>query len=74
MIFAGGFSQFMSDFALTWLPILFFFLMCAVVYLFWKTVLLMPRAEPTEITPGSALSVRTWLAVSWAANPWNTRL
>ncbi len=59
MIFAGGFSQFMSDFALTWLPILFFFLMCAVVFLFWKTVKLMPRVKPTEITPGSESSV-TW--------------
>jgi cell division protease FtsH len=59
MILAGGFSQFMSDFALTWLPILFFFLMCAVVYLFWKTVKLMPRVKPTEITPGSESSV-TW--------------
>ena len=49
----------MSDFALTWLPILFFFLMCAVVYLFWKTVKLMPRVKPTEITPGSESSV-TW--------------
>ena len=49
----------MSDFALTWLPILFFFLMCAVVFLLWKTVKLMPRVKPTEITPGSESSV-TW--------------
>ncbi len=60
---ATGFSHFMSDFALTWLPILFFFLMCVVVYLFWKTVKLMPRVKPTEITPGSESSV-TWADVA----------
>ena len=49
----------MSDFALTWLPVLFFLLMCAIVFLLWKTVKLMPRVKPTEITPGSASSV-TW--------------
>jgi len=59
MIASSGLSKFMSDFALTWLPILFFLLMCAVVYLFWKTVKLMPRVKPTEITPGSESSV-TW--------------
>jgi cell division protease FtsH len=49
----------MSDFALTWLPVLFFLLMCVVVYLLWKTVKLMPRVKPMEITPGSSSSV-TW--------------
>lgn len=53
------FGQFMSDFALTWIPVLFFALMCVVVYLLWKTVKLMPRVKPMEITPGSASSV-TW--------------
>src|SRR2546430_9428233 len=33
--------------------------MCVVVFLLWKTVKLMPRVKPTEITPGSASSV-TW--------------
>src|SRR6478609_3048402 len=60
---AAGFSHFMSDFALTWLPILFFFLMCAVVYLLWRTVKLMPRVKPMEITPGSESSV-TWRDVA----------
>ena len=46
--------QFMSDFALTWIPVLFFLLMCVVVYLLWRTVKLMPRVKPMEITPGSA--------------------
>ena len=49
----------MSDFALTWLPVFFFLLMCVVVFLLWKTVKLMPRVKPMEITPGSSSSV-TW--------------
>ena len=57
------FSHFMSDFALTWLPVLFFLLMCVVVFLLWKTVKLMPRVKPMEITPGSSSSV-TWADVA----------
>ena len=53
----------MSDFALTWMPVLFFLLMCVVVYLLWRTVKLMPRVKPMEITPGSASSV-TWADVA----------
>jgi cell division protease FtsH len=53
------FNDFISNFALTWLPVLFFLLMCVVVWLLWKTVKLMPRVKPMEITPGSASSV-TW--------------
>jgi cell division protease FtsH len=49
----------MQEFALTWLPVFFFLLMCLVVWLLWRTVKLMPRVKPTEITPGSASSV-TW--------------
>jgi cell division protease FtsH len=48
-----------SNFATTWLPVAFFVLMLAVVYLLWRTVKLMPRVKPMEITPGSASSV-TW--------------
>jgi cell division protease FtsH len=59
MLADSGFHSFMSEFALTWLPVLFFLLMCTIVYLLWKTVKLMPRVKPTEITPGSASSV-TW--------------
>ena len=55
----GDFGSLIQEFALTWLPILFFLLMCLVVYLLWRTVKLMPRVKPTEITPGSASSV-TW--------------
>ncbi|HVW88903.1 MAG TPA: AAA family ATPase [Gaiellaceae bacterium] len=56
-------SHFMSDFALTWLPVLFFLLMCVVVFLLWKTVKLMPRVKPMEIAPGSASAV-TWADVA----------
>jgi cell division protease FtsH len=65
MLASGGFdfTQFMSDLSLTWLPIAFFLLMCGVVYLLWRTVKLMPRVKPMEITPGSASSV-TWADVA----------
>src|SRR5262245_60680449 len=53
----------MQEFALTWLPIFFFLLMCLVVYLLWPTVKLMPRVKPTEITPGSSSSV-SWEEVA----------
>ena len=49
-----------QDFALTWLPVMFFALMCVVVYLLWRTLKVMPRVKPTEISPGSSS------AVSWA--------
>src|SRR5205809_8005636 len=55
----ASFSSSMSDFATTWLPVAFFLLMLAVVYLLWRTVKLMPRVKPMEITPGSDSSV-TW--------------
>jgi cell division protease FtsH len=48
-----------SDFAVTWLPVAFFVLMLAVVYLLWRTVKMMPRVKPMEITPGSSSAV-TW--------------
>ncbi len=57
------FNSFVSNFALTWLPVLFFALMCVVVYLLWKTVKLMPRVKPMEITPGSSSAV-TWADVA----------
>ena len=59
MLVGFDFGSSARDFALTWLPVLFFCLMCVVVYLLWKTVKLMPRVKPTEITPGSDSSV-TW--------------
>ena len=38
---------------------MFFVLMCFVAYLLWRTMKLMPRVKPTEITPGSSSAV-TW--------------
>ena len=48
------FNSAISNFALTWLPVMFFLLMVVVVYLLWKTVKLMPRVKPMEIAPGTA--------------------
>jgi len=62
---SGGFdfSHVVSSFALTWLPVLFFALMCVVVWLLWRTTKLMPRVKPMEITPGSSSAV-TWADVA----------
>src|SRR5215212_8698539 len=45
-----------ENFAQLWLPILF---MGALVYLVWRTLKLMPRTKPQQISPRSASSV-TW--------------
>jgi cell division protease FtsH len=55
----AGFGSTVQNFALTWLPAMFFLLMCAVVYLLFRATKLMPRVKPSEITPGSSSSV-TW--------------
>src|SRR3954471_12952301 len=55
----ASFPSFIQDFALTWLPVMFFLLMLVVVYLLWRTVKLMPRVKPMAITPGSSSAV-TW--------------
>jgi len=49
----------LQNLALTWLPVMFFLLMCFVAYLLWRTVKIMPRVKPLEITPGSSAAV-TW--------------
>src|SRR5919197_838937 len=48
--------------ALTWLPLVFFGLIC---YLLWRTVQMMPRVKPTQLRPDSAASV-TWGDVAGA--------
>jgi cell division protease FtsH len=63
MLLATSVSKFASNFALTWLPVLFFALMCVVVYLLWRTMKLMPRVKPMAIAPGSESSV-TWADVA----------
>jgi len=37
-LLAFDFGRFMSDLAVTWLPVHFFLLMCFVVYLLWRMV------------------------------------
>ncbi|HEX5450289.1 MAG TPA: AAA family ATPase [Gaiellaceae bacterium] len=61
----SGFSieHWVSDAARSWLPAMFFLLMCVVVWLLWRTMGLMPRVKPMEITPGSASAV-TWMDVA----------
>src|SRR5437764_2945695 len=63
MMLGFDFNSAISNFALTWLPVMFFLLMCVVVFLLWTTVKLMPRVKPMEITPGSASAV-TWADVA----------
>jgi len=63
MSLLADFGTALQNFTLNWIPLLFFGLMCVVVWLLWKTVKLMPRVKPTEITPGSEVSV-TWEQVA----------
>src|ERR671935_76961 len=48
--------------ALTWLPLVFFGLIC---YLLWRTVQMMPRVKPTQLRPDSSASV-SWTDVAGA--------
>jgi cell division protease FtsH len=47
----------LTDFSVTWLPLMFFLVMLFIVYLLWRTVQLMPRVKPAQIEPNSASSV-----------------
>src|SRR5215218_8448685 len=51
----SNFIGHLPDFALTWMPLVFFGL---IIYLLWRTVALMPRVKPKQIEPESASSVR----------------
>src|SRR5215204_3417675 len=51
----SNFLGHLPDFALTWMPLVFFGL---IIYLLWRTVALMPRVKPKQIEPESASSVR----------------
>ncbi len=59
----GDWIETAAQWALTWLPLLFFALMIMIVYLLWRTVQLMPRVKPAAITPNSASSV-SWTDVA----------
>src|SRR5919197_387139 len=50
------------EITLTWLPVLFFGLIC---YLLWRTVQLMPRVKPAQLQPDNATTV-TWGDVAGA--------
>jgi cell division protease FtsH len=50
----GRFLHELGIAALTWLPLLFFGLIC---YLLWRTLQLMPRVKPTHVEPSSRSSV-----------------
>ena len=41
----ASFASTAQNFALTWLPVMFFLLMCVVVVLLWRTMKLMPRVQ-----------------------------
>src|SRR5215468_6835596 len=49
-----------ADFATTWLPLAFFLLVVVMVWLLWKTVGMMPRTSPANLTHGAKSQV------SWA--------
>ncbi|MEX2210898.1 MAG: AAA family ATPase [Gaiellaceae bacterium] len=51
------------DFVIWGLPIAFFVLLIFIVALLWRTVSLMPRVKPAQISPNSASSV-TWADVA----------
>ena len=55
----ASFAGTTQSLVLTWLPVLFFIVTVAILGLLWKTVKMMPRVKPMEITPGSSSSV-TW--------------
>ena len=52
-----------ADFATTWLPLAFFALIVVMVWLLWKTVGMMPRTKPADLSHG-AKSQTTWADVA----------
>src|SRR6476619_3215488 len=48
-----------ADFATTWLPLAFFLLLLVLAWILWKTVAMMPRTKPANISHG-AKSQTTW--------------
>jgi cell division protease FtsH len=53
----GDWFQKAADFATTWLPLAFFFILVLTAYLLWKTVGMMPRVKPQNTESGSKSSV-----------------
>jgi cell division protease FtsH len=58
----GHWLHVFGAFALTWLPICFFGLIC---YLLWRTVQMMPRVKPAAMKPDSSATV-SWSDVAGA--------
>src|SRR6266571_9211161 len=52
-----------ADFATTWLPLAFFGLLVLMAWLLWKTVGMMPRIKPADLSHG-AKSQTTWADVA----------
>src|SRR6476661_8331234 len=45
-----------ADFATTWLPLAFFLLLLVLAWILWKTVAMMPRTKPANISHGASAS------------------
>jgi cell division protease FtsH len=56
----GDFLDQVADYALTWLPLVFFGL---IIYLLWRTLQYMPRVKPAKLEASSSSSV-TWKDVA----------
>ena len=58
MAFLGidNYQEFLTNFLIPWAPILLF---CVLIYFMWRTLKLMPRTKPQEISPKSKSAV-TW--------------
>src|SRR5437868_9389670 len=59
----GHWFHSINDFATTWLPLALFLLLILMAWLLWKTVGMMPRVKPANMTHG-AKSQTTWADVA----------
>src|SRR4051812_48885502 len=59
----GHWFQSAADFATTWLPLAFFLLVAFMAWVLWKTVGMMPRTTPANLTKGTT-SQTTWADVA----------
>jgi cell division protease FtsH len=59
----GHWFQSAADFATTWLPLAFFAILVLTAWLLWKTVGMMPRIKPANLTHG-AKSRTSWADVA----------
>src|SRR5690348_14301988 len=59
----GHWFQSAADFATTWLPLAFFLLVAFMAWVLWKTVGMMPRTTPANLTQGTR-SQTTWADVA----------